>query len=53
MNLGSITQLPLESFLSEACRGGMTPREEMLYTDGARDPGLLEWVAKRGEPFDS
>jgi uncharacterized protein len=30
-------------------RVGITPREEKLCTDGARDPDLLRWAIKRGE----
>ena len=30
-------------------RVGITPREEKLCTDGARDPDLLMWAIKQGE----
>jgi uncharacterized protein len=30
-------------------RVGITPRPDKLCTDGARDPGFLEWAIKRGE----
>jgi uncharacterized protein len=30
-------------------RVGITPREEKLCTEGARDPGLLKWAVRRSE----
>ena len=30
-------------------RVGITPREEKLCTDGAKDPDLFRWATKRGE----
>ena len=30
-------------------RVGITPRQEKLCTDGARDPDFLKWAIKRGE----
>ena len=32
-------------------RVGITPRAEKLCTEGAKDPGLLTWAAKRSERF--
>ncbi len=32
-------------------RVGITPRRKKLCTEGAKDPDLFTWVAKRGEIF--